>query len=152
MKSNKYTIFKIGSGGGKQVSCFNKEYDEKKDIIFKPLIDFNIKILTKYNINYRRINIENRDYLFKKNEEPFENKLHLDSFQDDGNSCITSVYYYHIDKTIKGGEINFHPFLTIKPKPKSILLFDGDWKHKVNKIYGNGLRGTIICSFEKSNL
>jgi hypothetical protein len=36
-----------------------------------------------------------------------------------------------------------------KPSEGDIIYFDGDIKHKVGKLDGEGLRGTLICSFEK---
>jgi hypothetical protein len=152
IKSNKFDIFKVGFGGGTHQSCISKEYNEKQDIIFTPLIDFNKKVLDSYNLKYDKIFIENRDYLFKKEDKPFEGNLHQDSYQDSDKSCYSCIYYYKIDKTIKGGGVYFYPFLNHKPKENTIIYFDGDCKHKVNKMYGYGLRGIVICSFQKSNL
>jgi hypothetical protein len=150
--SLKESIFPIGNDVGQHLTSYYDLYNEDKNLckVFKPLIDFNIDIYQKYNVNIDKkyIFIENRDIIL--NNETFEGKLHIDSFNDDGNSCWTSVYYYHLDKTLNGGELLFPPFGKYKPKEGNILFFDGDIKHKINKMYGIGKRGTVICSFRKS--
>jgi hypothetical protein len=146
---SKNPIFTIGTGGGKQVSGFYQKYNQEVNFL-EPLIDYHKKILDKYKVKYSgNIFVENRDFIFNKNDEPFEGQLHQDSYEDSGKGCITAVYYYHIDKTINGGELFFPPFVKHTPKEGQIIYFDGDYKHKIDKLYGEGLRGTIICSFEK---
>jgi hypothetical protein len=145
----KTPIFTIGTGGGKQVSGFYQKYNDELNFL-EPLIKYHQNILNKYQVKISgNIFVENRDFIFNKNDEPFEGKLHQDSYEDSNKGCITAVYYYHIDNTIKGGDLCFPPFITHKPKEGQIIYFDGDYKHKINKLYGEGLRGTVICSFEK---
>jgi hypothetical protein len=149
LNMNKNSIFTIGTGGGKQLSGFYQTYDNQVSFL-KPLIEFNKSVISQYNIKLTgNIFVENRDFIFNKNDEPFEGKLHQDSYEDSAKGCITSVYYYHIDNTIKGGDLLFPPFGKYSPKQGHIIYFDGDYKHKIGKLYGEGLRGTIICSFEK---
>ncbi len=135
----------------KQLSSFYDIYDESRYPFMKEFIDYNLMILKKNNIKIKNdIFIENRDYMFETKDDIFEGKLHQDSFQDSGNSCYTSVYYYKIDKDIKGGNLVFPPFGQYKPKENDLIFFDGDVKHKVGKTFGIGIRGTVICNFQKS--
>ncbi len=146
----KKNIFKIGNLVGNHTSVFNSEYDSKRHIEFKNIIDYQIKIFEKYNIkiNKNRIYIENRNIELKK-DDIYENYLHKDSYNDLGKPCFTSIYYYKIDNTIQGGELFFHPFKTYIPNEGEIILFDGDIKHKVNKTYGPGQRNTLIINYMK---
>ena len=146
---SKKPIFTIGTGGGKQVSSFYQKYNDELKFL-EPLINFHKIILGKYKIQYTdNIFVENRDFIFNKNDESFEGKLHQDSYEDSDKGCITAIYYYYVDKTIQGGELFFPPFVKHRPVEGQIIYFDGDNKHKINKLYGQGLRGTVICSFEK---
>lgn len=133
-----------------QLSSFYDIYDENRYPFMKEFIDYNLMILKKNNVKIKdNVFIENRDYIFNKPDDIFEGKLHQDSFQDDGNSCYTSVYYYRIDKGIKGGNLIFPPFGQFKPKENDLIFFDGEHQHKVGKTYGLGIRGTVICNFQK---
>ncbi len=149
--AEKNAIFPIGNDVGQHLTSYFDLYNQTdiKSDLFKPLIDFNLNILYKYNVQFdnRKIFIENRDIIL--NNEIFEGKLHKDSFNDDGNSCWTTVYYYQLDKTLKGGELLFPPFGKYKPKEGEVIFFDGDNTHKIAKMYGIGKRGTVICSFQK---
>jgi hypothetical protein len=149
--AHKNPIFPIGNNTGQHLTSFYDLYNSNNIScnIFKPLIDFNISILKIYNVKFdnRKIFIENRDIIL--NNEIFEGKLHKDSFNDDGNSCWTTVYYYQLDSTLKGGELLFPPFGKYKPKEGEIIFFDGDNTHKIANMHGIGKRGTVICSFQK---
>lgn len=149
INTDKKPIFRIGNMVGEHKSVFNGEYNSQINNEFKLIIDKQLSIFKKYNIKIKNnIYIENREMLLKDGDV-YENYLHKDSYNDSGKPCFTSVYYYKIDKTIKGGEVLFHPFKIYKPKEGDILLFDGDWKHKVNNTYGPGKRCTLIMNFMK---
>jgi hypothetical protein len=147
----KKEIFKIGKGDAIHLTSFYDFYDEKNELHkpLKPLIDFHLKVLDenklKYNAN--RIFIENRDIIFNNNS--FDGKLHQDSINDEGESCYTAVYYYRLDKEIKGGELLFYPFGKFKPQINKIVYFDGDLKHRMGFASGNGIRGSIITCIKK---
>ena len=36
-----------------------------------------------------------------------------------------------------------------KPVEFDLICFDGDYKHKINKFSGEGIRGTLIMNIEK---
>ena len=156
-KSQKNPIFKIGTGGGLNLSCYMKEYDEEKDKIFKPLIDFNKNILIDNklcNFYNNKFFIEHRDLIFSKNDVSPDIPFHQDSYMDTGDDCFTSIYYYHVDESILGGELlinslnsklneSLFNFLVHKPRAGDIVFFDGNLPHKLGRIYGHGLQGTI---------
>lgn len=151
LKMHKEPIFKIGNGGGKQMTGCYELYSNKLSFL-QPLINFNSNVLKKYNLDYKNIFVENREFIFNKNDEPFDSILHQDTFNDSGNKgCYTCVYYYYIDKTIKGGDLLFPPFGKYKPNQGDIIFFEGDMKHKISKLYGEGIRGILITQFEKIN-
>lgn len=146
---DKKPIFRIGNMVGEHKSVFNDEYNKDINNEFNLIIDKQLSIFKKYNIKIKNnIYIENRE-IYLKYGEVYENDLHKDSYNDLGKPCFTSVYYYKLDETIKGGEVFFHPFKSYKPKEGKIILFDGDWKHKVNKTTGYGKRCTLIMNFMK---
>jgi hypothetical protein len=151
----KDSIFPVGNEVGKHISGIYGFYNENDNIHkqVKPLLDFHLNTLKKFNASYddRRIFIENRDLILEKKDMVFEGKIHQDSMNDEGDSCWTCVYYYNIESTIIGGELEFPPFVKYKPKEDDIIYFDGDWKHKIGKTTGFGIRGTLIFNIKKNN-
>ena len=150
IKMPKKTTFPIGIGGGTHLTAFNELYDStnEKHSLFKNLVNHNLTILKKLELSHlNKVYIEHRDIIMSKDDQPFEGTLHLDSFMDTENPCWTCVYYYHIDKSLIGGDLLFPPFAKYKPKENQIIYFDGsNSKHKISKLFGSGMRGTIICS------
>lgn len=162
--SKKNPIFKIGTGGGLNVSCYMKEYDENRDTIFKSLIEFNKKILKDNKLcNFdNKFFIEHRDLIFKKNDVSPDIPFHQDSFMDTGDDCFTSIYYYHVDESILGGELLINAlnveldkdtskFFVHKPRTGDIVFFNGNLSHKIGRIYGQGLQGTITIHSKINN-
>lgn len=150
----KKEIFKVGKGGGKQVSCIYNYYNIYKltnEVYpFVDLIDINYYYTKKNNLQVQNnFQIENRDYLFNKSDDEFEGEYHMDLVDHSQKPCYTFVYYYKISPTIKGGEVQFENNQIYIPKENDILCFDGELKHKVNKISGEGIRGTVIMNIEK---
>ncbi len=150
---SKKPIFPIGNEVGKHLSGIYGFYNENEDVHkqVKPLLDFHISTLKQYNAQYdsRRIFIEHRDLVLDNPNIEFEGKLHQDSMNDEGDSCWTCVYYYKIDETLKGGDLEFPPFSKYSPKEDDVIYFDGDWKHKIGKTTGFGTRGTLIFNIKK---
>ena len=149
----KTSIFPIGNEVGKHLSGIYGFYNDNEDTHkqVKPLLDFHISTLKQYNAQYdsRRVFIENRDLVLENSNIEFEGKLHQDSMNDEGDPCWTCVYYYKIDKTIKGGDLEFPPFVKYSPKEDDVIYFDGDCKHKIGKTNGLGIRGTLIFNIKK---
>ena len=150
----KKEIFKVGKGDGKQVSCiynyFNKYKLTNEAYPFVDLIDINYYYAKKHNLNIQNnFVIENRDYIFEKSDDGFEGDYHMDIVDHSQKPCYTFVYYYKISSTIKGGEVQFDNNKIYIPKENDILCFDGELKHKINKISGEGIRGTVIMNIEK---
>ena len=149
----KRSIFPIGNLIGKHQTGIYDFFDENKDDHkpFKEIISYHSKLLNYHGALHdtNKIFIENRDLILNNEELPFEGKLHMDSMNDEGDSCWTCLYYYRIDPEIIGGELFFPPFVIHKPKEDEVLYFDGDHKHKIGKTYGNGVRGTLIINFKK---
>ena len=150
----KHEIFKVGRGGGKQTSCIYNYYNIYKlnETVypFIDLIDINYFNAKKNNLQVKdNFVIENRDYIFEKNDEYFEGDYHMDIVDFSQKPCYTFVYYYKISSTIKGGEVEFENKQIYVPKENDILCFNGDIKHRVNKISGEGIRGTVIMNIEK---
>ena len=147
----KKNIFPIGNGDAIHVSSFNELYEDENPFYkpLEPLINFHLKILDKNNLKYdkKKIFVENREIIFNKNS--FDGRLHQDSINDEGESCYTAVYYYKLDKDVKGGELLFHPFGKYNPKENTIVYFDGDNKHRIGYTHGTGIRGTIITNIKK---
>jgi hypothetical protein len=147
----KKNIFPVGHGDVIHISSFNELYEVNNPFHkpLEPLINFHLNILDNNNLKYdkRKIFIENREIIFKNNS--FDGRLHQDSINDEGESCYTAVYYYRLDKDVKGGNLIFHPFGKYKPKEDTIIYFDGDIKHKIGYTYGTGIRGTIITNIKK---
>jgi len=149
----KKQIFPIGNKYGNHITSIYDFYDENSKLHepLKDLINFHKNILDENNAKYsNKIFIENRDLILKNNDIPFEGKLHVDSMNDEGDPCFTCVYYYRFDKDIIGGDLIFPPFLRYMPKEDDIVYFDGDYKHKIGKTSGNGVRGTLIINFKKN--
>lgn len=73
--------------------------------------------------------------------------------EDTFKSCYTFIYYYKISPSIIGGELEFQfenkDKEIYKPVEFDLICFDGDYKHKINKLYGEGIRGTLIMNIEK---
>jgi len=158
-KLHKYEIFKIGKGGGKQLSAINNYYINNN--VELPIELMGCYDLIDYNFNnakYNKLNIgdkyilENREYHFTKNDLPFEGNPHFDIISHSDKSCYTFVYYYNISPSIKGGELEFENGETYIPKEHEIICFDGNMKHKIKKLYGEGIRGTLIMNIEKNEL
>ena len=156
---NKKNIFKFGNGGGKQVSGIYRSFDtnnlQNDDKYFIDIIDYNISLCKNYKINTsQNIFIEQREYNFNENDEPFESNYHMDLHDELQLPCYTFIYYYHICPTIKGGELSFlfddNTEKIYKPEVNDLILFDGNIKHKVNKIYGYGNRSVLIMNFAKN--
>jgi hypothetical protein len=150
-------IFKVGEGGGKQLSGLYRYsgYDQSA----LPLELIECYSLIEYNYEYAKANklnvgnnylLENREYHFTKNDTPFKGRYHYDMIEHSDKSCYTFVYYYNISKGIKGGEIEFECGLKYKPQEYDVICFDGDVKHRVNKLYGDGIRGALIMNIEKN--
>lgn len=150
LKMPKKPIFPVGFGGGVHLTSMNELYDPNNHTHspFKNLVHHNLSILNKLELTHlNKVYIEHRDIIMNEKDEPFEGTLHLDTFMDTENPCWTCVYYYHIDKSLKGGDLIFPPFAKYKPKENHIIYFDGSYhKHKIGKLSGSGMRGTIICS------
>jgi len=149
----KKEIFKVGKGNGKQISCIYNYYNlnnlNNQVIPFKDLINTNYINAKNNNLSVKNnFLIENREYIFEKNEY-FEGDYHMDIIDHTQKSCYTFVYYYKISSTIKGGELEFENNKIYIPKENTILCFDGELKHKVRKISGEGIRGTVIINIEK---
>jgi hypothetical protein len=156
-KIPKNNIFKIGEGGGKQLSGLYRYFGCDKSMLPLELIE--CYSLIEYNFEsakYNKLNIgdkyllENREYHFKKNDKPFKGRYHCDMIEHTEKSCYTFVYYYNISRNIKGGEIEFEDGIKYKPKEYDIICFDGSVKHKVNKLYGEGIRRALIMNIEKN--
>ena len=153
----KNKIFKVGEGGGKQLSGLYRYSGNIQSNL--PIELFECFNLIEYNFEYAKANklnicnnymLENREYHFTKNDKPFKGRFHYDMIEYRDKSCYTFVYYYNISKGIKGGEIEFEDGLKYKPQEFDVVCFDGDVKHKVNKLYGEGIRGTLIMNIEKN--
>lgn len=149
---NKTNIAKIGVGGGKQISgiyrsgsLLNHDFYNFIDIIDYNYISANQNNL-KVNHNFF---LEHRDYYQSKNDEPFFGKLHMDQMEDTYKSCYTFIYYYKLSPSIIGGELEFENKEIYKPIEFDLICFDGDYKHKINKLSGEGIRGTFIMNIEK---
>ena len=149
---NKTNIAKIGVGGGKQLSgiyrsgnLLNHNFNE-----FSSFIDYNY-----YNANHNNLKVNNnfflehRDYYQSKNDSPFLGKFHMDQMEDTFRSCYTFIYYYKISPSIIGGELEFENKEIYKPNEFDLICFDGDFKHKINRLSGEGIRGTLIMNIEK---
>ena len=150
----KKNIFPIGNLYGNHLTGIYEFYDEnlEKHKPFMEIINFHKNILNENNANFisDKIFIENRDLILKDEDKPFEGKIHLDSMNDEGDPCFTCVYYYRIDSGINGGTLEFPPFGKYQPKEDEIVYFDGDYKHRIGKTSGNGIRGTLIMNFKKN--
>jgi hypothetical protein len=154
---NKNDIFKFGTGGGKQISGLYRLFNSENDKHFIDLIDYNQHIFKQNNLNItNNIFLEQREYHFNKNDEPFEGLFHMDLNDETQKQCYTCIYYYHICPSIKGGELIFkinektNTEKIFIPKENDLICFDGNIKHKINKIYGSGIRGILIMNFDKS--
>jgi len=150
----KSDIFKVGEGGGKQISGIYRYLDYKSNPYelseYYPILEFNHEYAKKHKLNVsENFQIEQREYHFNKDDKPFFGKFHMDLIDQTQRPCYTFVYYYQISPTIKGGELEFENKQTYKPSEFDIVCFDGDVKHKVNKLYGEGVRGTLIINLEK---
>jgi hypothetical protein len=148
----KSNIAKIGVGGGKQLSgiyrsgnILNHNFNEYSDFIDYNYYTANIHNL-KINNNFF---LENREYHQSINDQPFYGKLHMDQMEDTYKSCYTFIYYYKISSKIIGGELEFENKEIYKPNEFDLICFDGDYKHKINKLLGEGIRGTLIMNIEK---
>ena len=153
----KNEIYKIGTGGGKQVSGLDYYYNHHSILPHELTECYN---LIEYNFNnakYNKLNIgekyvlENREYHFNQNDVPFIGNSHVDIISYSDKSCYTFIYYYNISSNIKGGELEFEDGKRYKPKEFDVICFDGDIKHKINKLYGEGIRGTLIMNIEKND-
>ena len=150
----KTNIFKVGTGGGKQISgIFNYASLSANNLLeYYDFIDYNYYFAKKYNL---RVNdnffLENREYYQSINDKPFEGKYHMDFIQESQKPCYTFIYYYRLSNSIIGGELEFEK-VNIKYNPSlyDIICFDGDHKHRINKLYGEGVRGTLIMNIEKN--
>lgn len=151
---NKTNIAKIGTGGGKQMSgiyrsgsLLNHNFYE-----FVDFIDYNYFSANQNNLKVNHnFFLEHRDYYQSRNDNPFVGKLHMDQMEDTYKSCYTFIYYYKISPSIIGGELEFEnkDKEIYKPVEFDLICFDGDYKHKINKISGEGIRGTMIMNIEK---
>jgi hypothetical protein len=153
----KNNIFKIGEGGGKQLSGLYRYSGCNQSIL--PIELLECDSLIEYNFESAKANklntgknylLENREYHFTKKDKPFKGRYHCDMIEHTDKSCYTFVYYYNISSGIRGGEIEFEDGLKYKPKEFDVICFDGDVKHKINKLYGEGIRGTLIMNIEKN--
>lgn len=150
--SVKRPIFSVGNNNGTHLTCFSSEKLGWRHTPFEPLVNFHIKNFQKFGIKLYddSIYVEHREIIMKQNDKPFKGHLHMDSFMDTGLPCLTCVYYYRIDKTLKGGDLIFPPFGKIKPKENYVYYFDGyNNKHKIGELSGTGVRGTIICNISR---
>jgi hypothetical protein len=151
----KKTIFPIGNLIGEHKTGIYDFFDENNDEHkpFKGIITYHSELLNYHGALHdsRKIFIENRDLILNNEKIPFEGKLHMDSMNDEGDSCWTCVYYYRIDSGISGGELILPPFTRYTPKEDEIVYFDGDHKHKIGKTFGNGVRGSLIINFKKKS-
>lgn len=156
-KLPKKEIFKVGEGGGTQVSGiyrYNNLFKFGLDLSeYMSLIEYNYEYAkaNKLNVNDNFF-LENREYHFNKNDKPFEGKFHMDMIEESQKPCYTFIYYYNISPNIVGGELEFENGQKYKPQEYDVICFDGNTKHKVNKLYGEGIRGTLIMNVEKNEL
>jgi hypothetical protein len=150
LKTPKFDIFSFAESKEhmKEQSCVYSEYDENKHQVFNPLVAHHEKILNKYGLKLKKPFIENREYILDSGGH-YIGKLHRDSLNDDLINCYTSVWYYRIDSTLRGGELLFPPFGKFTPKVNKIITFDGDILHKVDKIIGHGTRGIFVVTSSK---
>ena len=167
----KNNIFLFDNNGTKQLSALNRYSGNNQTIL--PIELFEFYSLIEYNFEHAKANklnisdnylLENKEYHFNKNNKPF--------FPNKGNSNIdisefckkhsysqnvytegyTFVYYYAISPGIKGGELKFENGMKYKPSQYDVLCFDGNVKHKMSKLYGEGVRGTLIMNIDKKEL
>ena len=65
----------------------------------------------------------------------------------------TSEFSKKLSPSIIGGELEFQfenkDKEIYKPVEFDLICFDGDYKHKINKFSGEGIRGTLIMNIEK---
>jgi hypothetical protein len=149
---NKTNIAKIGVGGGKQFSgiyrsgnLLNHNFNE-----FVNFIDYNYISANQNNLKVNNnFFLEHRDYHQSIDDQPFFGKFHMDQMEDTFKSCYTFIYYYKISPTIIGGKLEFDNKEIYKPIEFDLICFDGDHKHKINKLSGEGIRGTLIMNIEK---
>jgi hypothetical protein len=64
---------------------------------------------------------------------------------------ISVILYLRIDKTIRGGNLFVHSNFKrlVQLKNGYIVILDGPIPHKVQPLYGFGVRDNIIISFKK---
>jgi hypothetical protein len=79
-----------------------------------------------------------------------------DDYQTKEPRFYTGIYYAKIDKTIKGGSVQFYDKRSkfareVVPKENDFLLFRSDQLHGVKSIGGSGYRKLIIFYFSTTN-
>jgi len=79
-----------------------------------------------------------------------------DDYQVNEPRFYTGIYYAKIDKTIKGGSVQFYDKRSkfareVIPKENDFLLFRSDQLHGVKSISGSGYRKLIIFYFSTTD-
>lgn len=82
--------------------------------------------------------------------------MQKDDYQTKEPRFYTGIYYAKIDKTIKGGSVQFYDKRSkfvreIIPKENDFLLFRSDQLHGVKSISGSGYRKLIIFYFSTTD-
>lgn len=158
----KNNIFLFDNNGTKQLSALNRYSGNNQTIL--PIELFEFYSLIEYNFEHAKANklkvtddylLENKEYHFNKNNKPFfpnKGNSNIDIIEFCKKPSYSFVYYYAISLGVKGGEIEFENGDKYKPSQYDVLCFDGNVKHKMSKLYGEGVRGTLIMNIDKKEL
>ena len=161
-KLPKNNMFLFDKSGNKLLSGLNRYSGNSQTILPYELIE--CYSLIEYNFENAKANklnisdnylLENKEYHLNKSNKPLfssKGKSNIDIIEFYKRPCYTFVYYYAISPGIKGGELEFDNGIKYKPSQYDVLCFDGNVKHKINKLHGEGMRGTLIMNIDKNEL